>query len=395
MSVRANGDGSETILEDRTGSEALRLCLRSLEQGWAIGCDGMSAVGFESPPKQSAWPVQGAVPPGLAPVSGQEFRREVEVRLKARLQIAIAWQDDAFQFPKPTSAQLGDCTLLGMLPGTIEMRFMAQQRDLVLIPRSGLAAVCGQAGLHARQGTFLLLPAGIPHRIAFQDAEVLVASLDPSRLARTALELGITAANAPNANAGAGQVCVGQGLAGEVDVAAIVGNQLALAGLVPATLAPALRLDTLLYRLIARGLLDTRSAIPGELPDDGIAARICRHVLDNLEHPFAMEDLAELCGQSVRNVQIHFQRSLGVSPMQWIHHQKFLATRRALELAGPSDTVTSIALQYFSHLGSFAARYRSIFGELPSETIRRSPRRPAGQDSASRQEPAIGRRLAG
>jgi len=47
-----------------------------------------------------------------------------------------------------------------------------------------------------------------------------------------------------------------------------------------------------------------------------------------------------------------------------------------LRVAGPADTVTSIALDCgFAHLGRFPAAYRIAFGELPTETLARSRRR--------------------
>ena len=47
--------------------------------------------------------------------------------------------------------------------------------------------------------------------------------------------------------------------------------------------------------------------------------------------------------------------------------------RRALERGGAATTVTQVANEYgFGELGRFAVRYRQLFGETPSATLRRS-----------------------
>ncbi len=54
---------------------------------------------------------------------------------------------------------------------------------------------------------------------------------------------------------------------------------------------------------------------------------------------------------------------------------KYVRRRRARDLlAGPDDktTVTGVALACgFSNLGHFARDYRALFGELPSQTLRK------------------------
>lgn len=305
-----------------------------------------------------------------------EFRHTAESRLKARIQFEPSADCTGLRLPRSAgSVQLGDAAVLEAQTGTLSCSLLAPLRDLVIIPAAGHVAPLDASGLSASNGSFLLLPAGTLHRITFRDAHVLLVSVDPARLARTCVEMGLADGASTVI---AGNPRIGEGIGNAADVAAIVSNQLALASLCPANLAAALQIDVLIYRLLARGLARIRPEPFREPEAASITARICRHVLGNLEQTFTMEDLAELCGQSVRSVQMHFQRSLGTSPMQWIQQQKLLATRRALELAGRDETVTTVALRYFGQLGNFAGRYRNAFGELPSETIRRSPHRQPG-----------------
>jgi AraC-like DNA-binding protein len=51
---------------------------------------------------------------------------------------------------------------------------------------------------------------------------------------------------------------------------------------------------------------------------------------------------------------------------------RFGISAAALLTAAPGDTVTAIAIQNgFADVGRFAQRYRLLFGETPSQTLRR------------------------
>jgi AraC family transcriptional regulator, ethanolamine operon transcriptional activator len=85
--------------------------------------------------------------------------------------------------------------------------------------------------------------------------------------------------------------------------------------------------------------------------------------------------IAELCGQlavSRRTIQYAFQHVLNLNPVAYLRAVRLNHVRRALR-AG--DSVTSAATKWgFLHLGSFAHDYRTMFGELPSDTARRCKR---------------------
>lgn len=83
--------------------------------------------------------------------------------------------------------------------------------------------------------------------------------------------------------------------------------------------------------------------------------------------------IAELCGRlgvSRRTVQYAFQHVLNLNPVAYLRAVRLNYVRRALR-AG--ELVTAAATKWgFLHLGNFAQDYREMFGELPSETVRRS-----------------------
>ncbi len=62
-----------------------------------------------------------------------------------------------------------------------------------------------------------------------------------------------------------------------------------------------------------------------------------------------------------------------ISPIAYSKQKRLEAVHRTLLTAEPStNSITEVATQWgFFHLGRFARDYRQLFGELPSETLKR------------------------
>ena len=86
----------------------------------------------------------------------------------------------------------------------------------------------------------------------------------------------------------------------------------------------------------------------------------------------SLEQLASAAEVSERTLRHAFQQYFGLAPMQYLNRRTLHQVRRCLKAADPSvATVTEIATQFgVWELGRFARDYRSLFGELPSETLR-------------------------
>jgi transcriptional regulator GlxA family with amidase domain len=89
--------------------------------------------------------------------------------------------------------------------------------------------------------------------------------------------------------------------------------------------------------------------------------------------------LAEICpaiGVPERTLRVACERHLGMGPIRYLSSRRMHLVRRALLRADPSTaTVTRIATDHgFWELGRFSVTYRSLFGETPSETLRRPDR---------------------
>ncbi|MET0417466.1 MAG: AraC family transcriptional regulator [Actinoplanes sp.] len=119
-----------------------------------------------------------------------------------------------------------------------------------------------------------------------------------------------------------------------------------------------------------RDLLDRQRSAPA-------APRAVRRAVEAMRsqpgRPFTVADLAGIAGVSPRSLQQSFQRYLGMSPMTYLREVRLGYVHDRLRLADPGeDTVAATACEYgFTHLGRFAAWYRTRYGVAPAQTLRR------------------------
>jgi AraC-like DNA-binding protein len=101
--------------------------------------------------------------------------------------------------------------------------------------------------------------------------------------------------------------------------------------------------------------------------------RLVQFIDDNLKQDISLEQLAQLAHISPRSLYALFDKHLGTTPKHYIRQRKL--ERVYACLSDPSAKVrniTEVALDYgFLHLGRFSESYKSAFGELPSDTLRR------------------------
>ncbi len=107
-----------------------------------------------------------------------------------------------------------------------------------------------------------------------------------------------------------------------------------------------------------------------------IIMRRFRRTLD--EDPDRALYIPEICaaiGVPERTLRVCCQEHLAMGPKKYLMLRRMNLAQRALRAAGPDiTTVTEVATQYgFWHFGRFSATYRSVFGELPSATLSRTP----------------------
>jgi transcriptional regulator GlxA family with amidase domain len=93
---------------------------------------------------------------------------------------------------------------------------------------------------------------------------------------------------------------------------------------------------------------------------------------DRATEPLAIAHLSLLVGVSERGLRNAFNAVRGMSPKRFVIHDRLNEVRRALRDPHITNaTVTNIATEHgFFELGRFAGRYKAVFGETPSETLR-------------------------
>ena len=87
-----------------------------------------------------------------------------------------------------------------------------------------------------------------------------------------------------------------------------------------------------------------------------------------------MAELCEAIGVSERTLRICCAERLGMGPSQYIRLRRLNLVRAALRRANAEgSSIAQVAARYgFAEPGRFAVAYRSVFGETPSTTLRRS-----------------------
>lgn len=92
--------------------------------------------------------------------------------------------------------------------------------------------------------------------------------------------------------------------------------------------------------------------------------------------PVFVAELAAAAGVSERTLRSAFVEYFGVGPIRYLQLRQLHLIHRALRAADPeADSVTAVLARYGEwEFGRFASRYRRLFGEPPSETLRRTRR---------------------
>lgn len=116
-------------------------------------------------------------------------------------------------------------------------------------------------------------------------------------------------------------------------------------------------------------------------PRDNVSSQHARRMLSrtrdylqaHTDRCVTVHELCEQLGSSPRALQDCFRKYVGLSPKTYLKAVKLNDARRELRRVDSRlVSVSDVAVHYgFWHLSQFAADYRWLFGELPSETLRR------------------------
>jgi AraC family ethanolamine operon transcriptional activator len=114
-----------------------------------------------------------------------------------------------------------------------------------------------------------------------------------------------------------------------------------------------------------------------QLSRNRVIARTLELIDAKQGQPLFIEDLCQATGVSERTLRNVFHEYFGVGPMRLLKVRQLMEIRRALLASEPSeDTVARIAARFgVWDFSLFARNYKNLFGESPSESLRRPPDR--------------------
>jgi transcriptional regulator GlxA family with amidase domain len=95
----------------------------------------------------------------------------------------------------------------------------------------------------------------------------------------------------------------------------------------------------------------------------------------NRDQPVYLSEICAATGVSETTLRRCCHEHLGMGPVRYLWLRRVSLVRSALMRADPTvATVTGIATDHgFWELGRFSVKYRALFGESPSATLRRPP----------------------
>lgn len=119
------------------------------------------------------------------------------------------------------------------------------------------------------------------------------------------------------------------------------------------------------------GAGDNDNDPPARLPGAEVIARLRAAVgAARPEDPTDIDSLCHAIGVSRRTLQYVFARELGMRPLAYVRALRLNAARRRIR-GGLAVTEAATATGFW-HFGRFAQDYRTLFGELPRDTLRRA-----------------------
>jgi AraC-like DNA-binding protein len=110
------------------------------------------------------------------------------------------------------------------------------------------------------------------------------------------------------------------------------------------------------------------------LPATSSAVGVVEEFIEaNWDKPIDVHAMAVVANVSARSLFRQFRRDRGYSPADFAKRIRLQHAREMLEQPGAKTSVTQVSLKCgFQNPGHFARDFRLAFGELPSETLKRS-----------------------
>ena len=126
-----------------------------------------------------------------------------------------------------------------------------------------------------------------------------------------------------------------------------------------------------LQSVIDAGLAASNSQSPRATRGTDVVCKAKEFIAANLACELTADVIATSLGVSYRALNYAFLDALGVTPYQYLLTARLHGVRRMLKSSDPTITEACFA-NGFSTPSRFSRQYKRLFGELPSETKKRS-----------------------
>lgn len=174
---------------------------------------------------------------------------------------------------------------------------------------------------------------------------------------------------------------VGPSASDEISARAVRALLLLAAGATPAQLRSAAESvgDALRSGLAQTGPMTCPSQATGDVTDEQLVDRALAHIQDSTDPSVA--ELAAHVGASRSALYRSFHNVCGIGPYEFVQSRRLTLLHERLLGASPvpgriSREAAALGLHHFGHM---ARHYRRLFGELPSETLKRRRAAPFGR----------------
>lgn len=127
--------------------------------------------------------------------------------------------------------------------------------------------------------------------------------------------------------------------------------------------------------LLLKSILNVADQLPKKYSTSKqiLLNRILIYIQENLNRRVNTLELSKVFKISERKLRYIFRESIGCSPMRYIKIIRLNKTRKDILYAKENIDINLVANKWgFNHSGQFAADYQMLFGELPSETLKKS-----------------------
>ncbi|WP_321276876.1 helix-turn-helix domain-containing protein [Thiomicrorhabdus indica] len=120
--------------------------------------------------------------------------------------------------------------------------------------------------------------------------------------------------------------------------------------------------------------IDTPQVLPSYRHRKQVVDRVRTYLNDCRNNtPVTMSELCDIAHVSRRTLQYSFQTILGCSPLRFLRTMRLNEVRRTLKASDGEKQISDIASNWgFWHAGQFSQDYKQLFGELPSETVKKA-----------------------